>query len=102
MEDTWLSNTRSKKDLGIVVDHKLNMSQQCDMATKKANAILCCINISLQIPRDASSALFSTNNNNNNHNNNHNHNKRMVIIQNIQFVNLQKPMGTSGRERVRK
>ena len=26
MGDTWLSNTTSKKDLGIVVDHKLNIS----------------------------------------------------------------------------
>ena len=24
--DTWLSKTTSKKDLGIVVNHKLNMS----------------------------------------------------------------------------
>ena len=40
MGDTWLSNTASEKDLGIVVGHKLNMSQQCDVATKKANAIL--------------------------------------------------------------
>ena len=47
MGDTWLSKTTSKKDLGIVVDHKLNMSQQCDVATKKANAILGCINRSI-------------------------------------------------------
>ena len=33
--DTWPRNTTSKKDLEIVVDHKLNMSQQCDVATKK-------------------------------------------------------------------
>ena len=33
--DTWLSNTTSEKGLGIVVDHKLNMSQQCDVAAKK-------------------------------------------------------------------
>ena len=26
--DTWLSKTTNEKDLGIVVDHKLNMSQQ--------------------------------------------------------------------------
>ena len=45
--DNWLSKTTSKKDLGIVVDHKLNMSQQCDVATKKANAILGCINRSI-------------------------------------------------------
>ena len=47
MGDTWLSKTTSEKDLGIVVDHKLNMSQQCDVDTKKANAILGCINRSI-------------------------------------------------------
>ena len=39
-----LSKTTSEKDLGIVIGHKLNMSQECDVATKKANAILGCIN----------------------------------------------------------
>ena len=47
MGDTWLSNTTSEKDLGIVVDHKLNMSQKCDVAAKKANAILGCIHRSI-------------------------------------------------------
>ena len=41
---TWLSNTTNEKDLGIVVDHKLNTSQQCDVAAKRASAILGCIN----------------------------------------------------------
>ena len=47
MGDTWLSNTTSEKDLGIVIDHNLCMSQQCDVATKKANAILGSINRSI-------------------------------------------------------
>ena len=34
MGDIWLSNTMSEKGLGIVVDHKLNMSQECDVAAK--------------------------------------------------------------------
>ena len=44
MGNTCLSKTTREKELGIVVDDKLNMSQQCDVATKKANAILGCIN----------------------------------------------------------
>ena len=47
MGDTRLSKTTDEKDLGIVIDYKLNMSQQCDVATKKANAILGCINRSI-------------------------------------------------------
>ena len=47
MGDTWLSNTTNEKDLRIAEGHKLNMSQQCDAAAKKANAILGCINRSI-------------------------------------------------------
>ena len=36
-------------EIGIVVDHKLNTSQQCDVATKKGTAILGCINILVSI-----------------------------------------------------
>ena len=42
--DNWLSNTMSMKDLGVVVDLKLKMSQQVILLPKKAHAILGCIN----------------------------------------------------------
>ena len=35
MEDTSFCNTTIEKDLGIVVDHKLNISQQYGVGTKK-------------------------------------------------------------------
>uniref|UniRef100_A0A8C3CEB3 Reverse transcriptase domain-containing protein n=1 Tax=Cairina moschata TaxID=8855 RepID=A0A8C3CEB3_CAIMO len=48
-EDNLLERSSEEKDLGVLVDNRLAMSQQCVLLAKRANGILACVKRSVAI-----------------------------------------------------
>jgi len=61
LEYTHLERSFTEKDLEVLVETRLNVSQECSLAAKKANGILGCFRHSISSRlREVMLALYST------------------------------------------
>lgn len=60
MSDTWLEGSTTKKDLGVLVDHRPNTSLQWDVAAQKANAVFEYINRSIKCKMSEVASLIKS------------------------------------------